>query len=632
MSAVDASDRDDVAIAVPPPQPTAAEGGVNADPNAPAVALPRRGTRLVWWKRKFARTVFRTVFSVLNVVVFFVSLLVLVEFVREIEQEQESAGSGDTPIPPGGSTPVPSTTTNATQDLSWKERYVLLGEDVFGSDYKAVVDVYFGFVIVATFSGAFGSLLRQATPIFVAVVCYVPAWLFTLVATIGIHRHLAEHPIASAHDESKARYSVALAWTWLCLVVLIVLFVVGVLLGRSMRTHKADRYRITHRGRIRRGSDDDEDDDEEVAGSNDYEETMVSNVPNFTTDGSGPPRKRQLAKVQQHQQQREAAMRKSGMSTPPPQSPLTETSAASSEADPVHPAQTATALTGAKCRKTAAPLTADDVRRILLQATVDELPQALVEKQACHHVYDGDTLTLQNRERVRLVGVDTPEISRFEPFAEDARAFTKRWCQQRTLFLQQPVALEAQFEGRTNASSGNDKFMVDKYGRRRAIVYVAIRKDHLLEPSSKGAAPAPSETAPAPGASTTAYLNVNEALLLLGFATFYHPSPENEAVFQARFLALQREARNAQRGIWGGFRDREVCYDKRADVFHFFIPKGAASNAAIAAKVCDDGRSISGKAGQDSRYVKQLASKAMDAGYAPCRECQGSISRADMRR
>jgi hypothetical protein len=269
----------------------------------------------------------------MNVVVFFISLLVLVEFVREIEREQKATGEGTSPVPQRGPTPPP---TPSPDDLTWKDRYVLLGQDVFGDDYKTVVDVYFGFVIVATFSGAFGALLRQTSPIFLAVVCYVPAWFITLVATIGIHRHIAEHPIASTHDESKARYSVALAWSWLCLVVLIVLFVVGVFLGRSMRVHKADRYRITHRGRLRRGDDDDyegmEDDeqDDDAVAPGEYAETMVSNVPNFTTDGSGPPRKRQVAKIEQHRQHE-------AEKTSPSGSPTATTAAAAQ----LHPAAAA---------------------------------------------------------------------------------------------------------------------------------------------------------------------------------------------------------------------------------------------------------------------------------------------------
>jgi hypothetical protein len=46
------------------------------------------------------------------------------------------------------------------------------------------------------------------------------------------------------------------------------------------------------------------------------------------------------------------------------------------------------------------------------------------------HVVDGDTLVLQNDERVRLIGVDTPETKHptkpVEPFGPEASSFTKR--------------------------------------------------------------------------------------------------------------------------------------------------------------------------------------------------------------
>ncbi|WP_197484258.1 thermonuclease family protein [Halioglobus sp. HI00S01] len=50
---------------------------------------------------------------------------------------------------------------------------------------------------------------------------------------------------------------------------------------------------------------------------------------------------------------------------------------------------------------------------------------ATLRKAAVEHVYDGDTLRLRGGERVRLVGVNTPERGRDgaadEPFAEEAR-------------------------------------------------------------------------------------------------------------------------------------------------------------------------------------------------------------------
>lgn len=50
-------------------------------------------------------------------------------------------------------------------------------------------------------------------------------------------------------------------------------------------------------------------------------------------------------------------------------------------------------------------------------------------------VYDGDTLTTQKGERIRLIGINTPELSDSEPLAEDAAKFLKKW-QNQSLLLQ----------------------------------------------------------------------------------------------------------------------------------------------------------------------------------------------------
>ncbi|KAI2506581.1 nuclease-like protein [Fragilaria crotonensis] len=47
------------------------------------------------------------------------------------------------------------------------------------------------------------------------------------------------------------------------------------------------------------------------------------------------------------------------------------------------------------------------------------------EKHHVRNVYDGDTLTLTDERRVRLLGIDTPEIKQKQPFAEEAKEYTK---------------------------------------------------------------------------------------------------------------------------------------------------------------------------------------------------------------
>jgi micrococcal nuclease len=76
----------------------------------------------------------------------------------------------------------------------------------------------------------------------------------------------------------------------------------------------------------------------------------------------------------------------------------------------------------------------------------------------CTRVIDGDTIILSNREKVRLIGVDTPETKHpnkpVEHYGKEASAFTKKMVEGR------PVRLEYDWQQR------------DKYGRLLAYVYL----------------------------------------------------------------------------------------------------------------------------------------------------------------
>ena len=121
-------------------------------------------------------------------------------------------------------------------------------------------------------------------------------------------------------------------------------------------------------------------------------------------------------------------------------------------------------------------------------------------------VIDGDTLRLTNRARIRLLGVDTPEIHHddpslpADPLALEARDFVVALTRER------PIRLEF------------DRERIDRYGRFLAYVWVG---DQLL----------------------------NEELLRAGLARglFEYPYSEQK---KRRFRAAQAEAQAARRGIW----------------------------------------------------------------------------------
>lgn len=129
---------------------------------------------------------------------------------------------------------------------------------------------------------------------------------------------------------------------------------------------------------------------------------------------------------------------------------------------------------------------------------------ALAHAEQVRHVVDGDTFILEDNQRVRLIGVDTPEVDhpRYnrvgEPFGEEAKAYLKSRVEGRE------VRLEA----------GSEAY--DKYGRRLALVYLG---EECL----------------------------NETLLKEGYAEAIRYLRYSQ---KERYLHLEEEARKAGKGMW----------------------------------------------------------------------------------
>jgi len=69
-----------------------------------------------------------------------------------------------------------------------------------------------------------------------------------------------------------------------------------------------------------------------------------------------------------------------------------------------------------------------------------QLGERAAQYRTVRRVVDGDTLVLENKERVRLIGVDTPETKHprkpVEYYGTEATAFTKKMVQGKTVRLE----------------------------------------------------------------------------------------------------------------------------------------------------------------------------------------------------
>lgn len=150
-----------------------------------------------------------------------------------------------------------------------------------------------------------------------------------------------------------------------------------------------------------------------------------------------------------------------------------------------------------------APAPSSDV---LVDSIVREYPQLAGKrwtKETVARVVDGDTYETAGGQRVRLIGVNTPELQGdARELGEAARAFTRDRLEGRTVY---------QFR---------DVSDTDRYGR--LLRYVFIAGDPVM---------------------------FNETLLREGYASVMTVPPD--VLFAEKFLELERQARESGRGLWG---------------------------------------------------------------------------------
>eukprot|EP00542_Grammatophora_oceanica_P009179 CAMPEP_0194045538 /NCGR_PEP_ID=MMETSP0009_2-20130614/16847_1 /TAXON_ID=210454 /ORGANISM="Grammatophora oceanica, Strain CCMP 410" /LENGTH=226 /DNA_ID=CAMNT_0038690411 /DNA_START=23 /DNA_END=703 /DNA_ORIENTATION=+ len=186
----------------------------------------------------------------------------------------------------------------------------------------------------------------------------------------------------------------------------------------------------------------------------------------------------------------------------------------------------------------------------------DSLPED-AEQHSVRNVYDGDTLTLTDERRVRFLGIDTPEIKEKQPYAEEAKAYTKDRCHKVDIWI----------------SFEPGQPQTDHYGRLLAFVWV--------EQSSK-------------------FLCVNEGIVGEGLASVYAPNKDAQLHNWDKLLALQKQARACRKGIWSTFEDFDVVKTANGTAYH----KRDCTHLS-----------------QVRHLTQLKATEAADMGLHPCRTC-----------
>lgn len=137
------------------------------------------------------------------------------------------------------------------------------------------------------------------------------------------------------------------------------------------------------------------------------------------------------------------------------------------------------------------------------------LSQRSAEYGVVKRVVDGDTLILNNGQKTRLIGVDTPETKHpkkpVEYFGKETTAFTQKMVQGKRVRIE--------FEP-GNTSTGHK----DKYGR--TLAYVFLEDGTFL----------------------------NAEIIKQGYGFAYTRFPFR---YLDEFRRLEREAREQGRGLWG---------------------------------------------------------------------------------
>ena len=192
------------------------------------------------------------------------------------------------------------------------------------------------------------------------------------------------------------------------------------------------------------------------------------------------------------------------------------------------------------------------------------------EWRKCIRVIDGDTIELDGGEKVRLIGVDTPETKDprkpVEYFGQEAYEFTKK------LIEGKKVRLEY------------DQNKIDKYGRTLAYVF--------LEDGT--------------------FVNVEIIRQGYGFAYTKYPFKYLE-----EFRAFEREARENRRGLWASKEESKSETSKASEDTIVYITKSGKKYHREGCRYLSKSK------------IPISLKEAIKRGYTPCSVCRPPTLKID---
>lgn len=159
--------------------------------------------------------------------------------------------------------------------------------------------------------------------------------------------------------------------------------------------------------------------------------------------------------------------------------------------------------------------------------------------QAIQKIYDGDTFRLQDGPKVRLLGIDTPELHPSDKLYRDAQRSHQDAAKIQELGARSYEVTRKLLKGR-RVRLELDETTRDKYGRILAYVYFKIEEDRFAEivgQPYRGKLPAKEKE----------YM-INRELIRYGWASTFKNFQFKE---KKDFLKLEAKAREEGWGLWG---------------------------------------------------------------------------------